>query len=148
MWSQKKRVRASSLDITPLVDMVFLLIIFFLLSTTFRVLPGVQVDLPAASSQKITQDRKDVVLAVNKAGEVFIDTEPIDLSSLEARLRGLAQEDKERTVFIRGDRTTSFGSIVDLLGTLKKTGLHRIAIITHPKKDDSGTPKPIEAPSP
>lgn len=137
MWSQKKSTRSGSLDITPLVDLVFLLVIFFLLSTTFRVLPGIRVDLPTASSQKISQEKKDVVLAVNKAGEVFLDKEPIELLALEVRLRDLAQEDKERTIFIRGDRSTSFGSVVDLLATVKKTGLHRIAIMTHPKKDDT-----------
>ncbi|MGC8908754.1 MAG: ExbD/TolR family protein [Desulfomonilaceae bacterium] len=136
MWSQKKKARAGALDITPLVDMVFLLIIFFLLSTTFRVLPGVRVDLPEASSQKMSQERKDIVIAVDQAGLIFLDREPIERSALEARLRELAQEDNERTVFIRGDRNTNFGTMVDLLGTVKKTGLHRIAIMTHQKKEE------------
>jgi len=145
MWSQKKTSRKNALDITPLVDMVFLLIIFFLLSTTFRVLPGVRIDLPEASSQRISQERKDVHLAVDQSGVVYLDSKPIEALALESRLLDLAHEEKDATVFIRGDRNTFFGSVVDLLGTVKKAGLHRIAIMTHPKKDSQDGQRAIGA---
>lgn len=138
MWMRAKKARGSSLDITPLVDLVFLLIIFFLLSTTFIVSPGIKIDLPQAISQKIHKESKEITLSVDQSGAVYLNKDPVDRDSLGSRLAGLAQEDLDTTVMIRGDRSTGFGQVVDVLGMVKQSGLHRIAIMTQPQKGPSG----------
>jgi biopolymer transport protein TolR len=140
MWLRGRKKKGSSLDITPLVDLVFLLIIFFLLSTTFNVSPGIRLDLPAASSQKINKERKEITLSVDQSGVLYVNKDPTDPSSLLSRLLAWAQEDRDTTVLIKGDRNTGYGQMVDILGTVKQSGLHRIAILTQPKKDQADTP--------
>jgi biopolymer transport protein ExbD/biopolymer transport protein TolR len=140
MWHRARKTESGGPDITPLVDMVFLLIIFFLLSTTFIVSPGIRLDLPVASSQKIQKERKELTISVDHSGAVYVDKDPIDSSLLLSRLLAWAQEDRETMVLIKGDRNTGYGQMVDILGTVKQAGLHRIAIVTVPKKDGSDSP--------
>ncbi len=140
MRPKSKKSKGGLLDITPLVDLVFLLIIFFLLSTTFRVLPGIRIDLPSASSQKIHSEKKEVTLSVDKSGTVYVDKYPVDPASLLSRLSVSAQEDRDMTVLIKGDRDAGFGKIVDVLDTVKKAGLSRIAIVTRNKKETAEAP--------
>ncbi|MBI5251235.1 MAG: biopolymer transporter ExbD [Desulfomonile tiedjei] len=137
MWLRTRKAKGGSLDITPLVDLVFLLIIFFLLSTTFNISPGIRLDLPEASSQKINKERKDITLSVDQSGTIYVNKDPIDRTSLLSRLLTWSHEDRDTTVLIKGDRNTGYGQMVDILGTVKQSGLHRIAIITQSKKDQS-----------
>jgi biopolymer transport protein ExbD len=137
MWLRAKKARGSSLDITPLVDLVFLLIIFFLLSTTFVVSPGIKIDLPQAISQEIRKENREITLSVDQSGAVYLNKDLVDRDSLVSRLAGLAQEDLDMTVLMRGDRSTGFGQVVDVLGIVKLSGLHRIAIMTQPQKGPS-----------
>ncbi len=136
MWLSDKKTRSNVPDITPLVDLVFLLIIFFLLSTTFRVSPGIKVDLPTASSQKIVQEKKEINLSVDRAGVVYIDKEPVETGALTYRLAAAASADRDTAVLIRGDREAEYGVVVDVLGAVKDAGLHRIAIMTQRKKTE------------
>lgn len=138
MSLRSRRAKGGSLDITPLVDMVFLLIIFFLLSTTFIVTPGIRIDLPAGSSQKIHKERKEITLSIDQTGIVYLNKEPLDPATLASRLVASAQEDRDTTVLIRGDTNTGFGKVVELLDTVKQSGLHRIAIMTQKKKEPQG----------
>lgn len=137
MWHRPKKATGSSLDITPLVDLVFLLIIFFLLSTTFNIFPGIRLNLPVASSQKIHKERTEITLSVDQSGVIYLNKDPVDPTFLLPRLHELAREDRDTTVLIRGDREVGFGRMVDLLGTVKDAGLHRIAILTQPKKEQA-----------
>ena len=139
MSLRRKRIVRGALDITPLVDLVFLLIIFFLLSTTFRITPGIKIDLPQASSQKIVSEKKEITLSVDQAGVVYFNKDPIQHAVLSSRLLTAAGEDPDTTVLIKGDRAAGFGCVVDLLGTVKDSGLHRIAIMTRPKKKQEST---------
>lgn len=137
MWLRARKARGGSVDITALVDLVFLLIIFFLLSTTFIVSPGIRIDLPEASSQRIQKERKEITLSVDESGFVYFNKDQVGPDALASRLAATAEEDPDTTVVIKGDRNTKFGGVVDLLDRVKKSGLHRIAIMTRRKKEQA-----------
>jgi len=124
--------------------MVFLLIIFFLLSTTFIVSPGIRLDLPVASSQTVKKERKEITLSVDQSGVIYVNKDPVDAHSLLSTLLALAHEDRDTMVLIKGDRNTGYGLMVDILGIVKQSGLHRIAIVTQPKKDQLNRLDPQE----
>lgn len=139
MWMKTGKAKGGSLDVTPLVDLVFLLIIFFLLSTTFRVAPGIRIDLPEASSQKIRTERKEIILTVDSSGAVYLNKYPVEPEALSVRLAASAQEDRDTTVLIKGDRNAGFGRMVDVLDRVKHAGLYRIAILTQKAKEQAAT---------
>lgn len=140
MWMKTGEERGGALDVTPLVDLVFLLIIFFLLSTTFRVAPGIRIDLPEASSQKIRTERKEIILTVDGSGAIYLNKDPVEPEALSVRLAASAREDRDTTVLIKGDRNAGFGRMVDVLDRVKYAGLYRIAILTQKVKDRDTPP--------
>jgi biopolymer transport protein TolR len=135
MWTKKGRSKGGALDVTPLVDLVFLLIIFFLLSTTFRVAPGIRIDLPEAASQKIRTERKEIILTVDSSGSIYVNKDLVEPEVLSVRLAASALEDRNTTVLIKGDRNAGFGRMVDVLDRVKHAGLYRIAILTQKVKE-------------
>ncbi|MFH0825585.1 MAG: biopolymer transporter ExbD [Pseudomonadota bacterium] len=144
MWMKRGKNKGGVLDITPLVDLVFLLIIFFLLSTTFNVAPAIKLDLPEASSQKIHREKKEITISVDQSGAVYVDKHPVEPNALLSTLSASAREDRDAVVLIKGDRASAFGRMAEVLGTVKQSGLHRIAIITQPKKSPEGSGAVIE----
>jgi biopolymer transport protein ExbD len=134
MWSQKRDADDSTLDMTPLVDVVFLLIIFFMLSTTFIVVPGLRIDLPTAASQKVSVEKHKVVLSVDRNGILYFDQDPVDEDTMVRLLKQAALENPLILVLMKGDRNSKYGRNVDLLDMVRKAGLNRIAIVTSTKK--------------
>lgn len=135
MWHHKRRPDETTLDVTPLVDVVFLIIIFFMLSTTFIVLPGIQIQLPEASSQKIKLEREEFVLTVDKEGRLYFDAETVSREEMEARLRRARTEVQDARIILKGDRDAGYGRVIDLLSLAKDCGLTRIAIVTEDKAE-------------
>ena len=78
MWTRRKHSENANLDMTPLVDIVFLLVVFFMLSTTFIVLPGIKIDLPEASSETVRLEKEEIVLSIEKGGEIYFNKERVD----------------------------------------------------------------------
>ena len=140
MWSQRKKPEESMLDMTPLVDVVFLLIIFFMLSTTFIVLPGITVDLPKASSERVTVEREEIVVSVDKHGAFYFNKDPVDDETMPARLSSAGQINKDVQILLKGDENCNYGRVVELLDMVRKCGLHKVAILTAGKKRDSTPP--------
>ena len=130
MWVRKKRSDDGNLDMTPLVDVVFLLIIFFMLSTTFIVLPGIKIDLPKVSAQKIELEKTEIVLTVDDSGELYFDQQSVDMKQMRLRLNSIASENPRTLVLLKGDRSAHYGPVIDVLNAIRTAGLNRIAIIT------------------
>lgn len=135
MWVGKKQPEESTLDMTPLVDVVFLLIIFFMLSTTFIVLPGLKIDLPEAAAEKIEIETKKAVLSVDREGVLYFDDEQVDRGSMRQKLIEASARDPETLILLKGDRGCGYGRVVDLLDMVRQTGLTRIAIVTSTEKE-------------
>jgi biopolymer transport protein ExbD len=140
MEFRKKRRDVVNPDITPLVDVVFLLLIFFMLSTTFIVLPGLKINLPAAASEKIEVEPEKLVLSVDEEGTLYFDDELVDRDSMKRKLREAAASDRDVLILLKGDRQCVYGRIVDLLDMVHQTGLNRVAIVTSPEKEPKSLP--------
>jgi biopolymer transport protein ExbD len=135
MWIHKRHADDSTLDMTPLVDVVFLLIIFFMLSTTFIVVPGLKIDLPKAASRMIEVEKHKVVLSVDKNGGLYFDQDHVDKETMFRLLRRAASENPGMLVLVKGDRNSKYGVNVDLLDMVRRAGLSRIAIVTSARRE-------------
>lgn len=140
MWARKKHSPDATLDLTPLVDMVFLLNIFFMVSTTFIVMPAIRIDLPQAAAEKVEIEKDRVSVSVDTAGVLYFDQDPVDEGAMRARLARTASENSRTLVLVRGDRSANYGPVVDLLDMVRQAGLQRIAIVTGQKKTVEAAP--------
>lgn len=123
------RARKPSINITPLIDVMFLLLIFFMVSSTFRDYPGIDVTLPKAASAE-TQDETGHELVVTDAGEYLLDGEAIDAQDLETELRALVVEDPRSAVVLRADEAARFQFVVSAIDAAKKVGVTNLVIPT------------------
>jgi biopolymer transport protein ExbD len=124
-----------SLNLTPLMDIMFLLVIFFAVSTTFKVFPGISVDLPGAESEKIKEEQKSLTAILTQAGEIFIDGEAIEEDRLVDTLLAKQKESPVDMFILEADRTAQHGQVVTLMDAAKKAGILHLAISTRSKDD-------------
>ncbi|PIE90240.1 MAG: biopolymer transporter ExbD [Acidobacteria bacterium] len=127
MLYRKKRDRGSLIDLSPLIDVVFLLLIFFMVSTTFKEDYGMDLTLPEASSVK-QQAQDDLGLWVNESGQIFVNGTQVKLSELESYLKEKAGEElAEKTVTLNIDRGIPHGRVVKIMDAVKSAGAKGIA---------------------
>ena len=120
------------LDMTPFVDTIFNLLIFFALSMNFLADPGITVDLPDASAKEAARKGGDLDVAITRKGEVRLDGAPVALANLRAALGEAAATGDRPQVLLRADRSVPHGLVVAVMDAAKSAGLTRIAILTRP----------------
>jgi len=119
------------LDLTPLIDVVFLLLIFFMVSTTFIHEPGgIKVDLPHSDTQEFIRESGEVVIEITEEGGLYVDEVPVDEEALRAALRRTMRADPESVVIIKADRGVEHGRVVQVMDWSKRAGLYRLAVAT------------------
>ena len=126
----RRKPAGGFIDMTPVVDTIFNLLIFFALSMNFLANPGITVDLPDASAPQVEREDGDIRVAVTPAGGIRLDGAPVTLGALGARLRELAAERRDPQVLIRADRRVPHGLVVAVMDAARSAGLTRLAIMT------------------
>jgi biopolymer transport protein ExbD len=132
-FSEKTQTDAS-LDITPIVDTVFNLLIFFALSLNFIVTPGINVDLPESITEEIIREREELIVVMDKDNNIFINENTVSIEQLVTIFSRAAQKSKDTLVIIQADQEVSHGNVVRMMDRAKKAGLVRLAIATAMKK--------------
>jgi biopolymer transport protein ExbD len=123
-------------DLTPLIDMVFLLLIFFLL-TSFFIRPSVPVDLPEAAEAQY-EEQQDVTITIEKDGRILLDGRPMTKKRLEDTLQWVfASTDATRAV-IQSDRAVPFGLVVEAMDVAKRAGAEGLSFLVDQPESHAG----------
>jgi len=125
---ERKRRGIMALEVTPLVDIVFLLLIFFLLTATYVKNPNLDINLPKASINQVTSHKHDITIAIRKDGELRYENQEVAPEKLEGILRAEFAEDQESIVVIRADEGTRHGKVVEVMDLAKRVGFAKLAI--------------------
>ena len=130
-FSPTRRRAPLVLELTPLIDVVFLLLIFFMVSTTFVNQPaGLQVELPRSENRDVIPEGSDVSVHLSADGRVFVDEEPVAEDQLRARLAAAALADPATMVVLRADQKLEYGRVVQIMDLARDLGLRNFAIAT------------------
>jgi biopolymer transport protein ExbD len=125
-------------DITPLIDIIFQLVLFFMVSTTFVTTPGIEVELPRSSSDVILREKAEVRVWVTAEGSVLVDEQPVDWAGLEGAFRRAMQEDTATLVVIKADKSVGHGRVVAVMDLARSMGLSNLAIATEANAAQGG----------
>jgi biopolymer transport protein ExbD len=109
------------IDITPLIDIVFQLLLFFIL-TSAMLQPGLPLDLPG-SKEKNEGTEADLVISINAEGGIFLNETPVSLEMVEPAVSSLAGENPDAAVILRGDRQVRYGRFFEVLDIIRSTGI-------------------------
>lgn len=123
------------LEITPLIDVVFLLLIFFLLSSSFVLQPGIKVKLPKAKTTEITEE-KEVYITIDKEGHLYLNEKFVREEKLSKKLQEIANQDSNKLIIVKADKDVLHGRVVWVLDYIKRAGLNRLAIATESKIEE------------
>lgn len=138
MRFRDKPPAAVSLDITPLVDVVFTLVIFFMITTTFSSVSGLKMDLPEAATTEQTRADKQVTITVDRGGQLYLQGESLDEGQLESRLLQAVQGEPNHLIVVQVDKDARFEPVVKVMDTARKLGLTRLAIAATPMVEEGG----------
>jgi biopolymer transport protein ExbD len=122
------------INVTPMVDLYLVLLLIFIIMTTAGV-QGLKVDLPKGSSAPALGGPKSKAITVNPEGKVFLDTVPVSLEELEAKLNAHKAQVPEFPVVVRGDSATQYQMVMNVLDVVGRVGITQIGLATQaPKK--------------
>ena len=124
--------RIVTINLMPLIDVMLVLIIFLVLTTTFILAPGIKVDLPQGRSAERASET-DAIVVIQQDGAVYFLDERVELPSLHAILSQAKQQRPGLRVVIRADKNVQHGRVVEVMDTAKAVGIERLAIATTPK---------------
>ena len=130
----KPQVREEiDLNLTPLIDVVFLLLIFFMVSTTFEKTAKLKVDLPEASAQAVQQSENKIVIGIDAKGRYYINDRQLvntQIKTLKIALMKVSGDNKEMPIVLRADAKTPHQSVVRAMDAASQIGLTRLSIST------------------
>ena len=124
------------LNLVPLIDVILVLIIFFVVTTTFDVRSTIQLELPKASEQPASEPLRGLGVLINADGRYFVNDQEVlrtDIESLKHALGEAAGDDRQQTVLLRADARTPYQAVVTAQDALGQLGFRRIAIATAPE---------------
>jgi biopolymer transport protein ExbD len=128
MRFRRRREEALELQLLPLIDVVFLLLIFFLMGTTFiELLDKLDIELPP-SKVASRQERRNNLLEMSATGEIYLNGARVSMQELEESLERIAEGKGSKTVVIKADRRVTHGDVVQVMGLCQKAKLLDIAI--------------------
>src|SRR5688500_16914365 len=134
MRIQRRSLKKARIEIIPMIDTIFFLLVFFMISTlSMARYRGLPVNLPrAASGQQAPAETAAVT--VDKAGGLFLDKQPVDRAVLENRLRAHFTQNPELLVVINADDGVEHGRVVEVMDAARSAGVAKLAIAVKPKE--------------
>ncbi|MEJ2528889.1 MAG: biopolymer transporter ExbD [Gammaproteobacteria bacterium] len=130
MGSERRRRSNVVLNLTPLIDIVFLLLVFFMLTAHFIQDQAIDITLPKANSSKPIEKDEYVEIVLTPQGELMLDGKTVAEADLEETLRGALHAPGKRFVRLRGDQESHFGKAVLVMDAARKAGAESLDILT------------------
>lgn len=121
----------AAMNITPLIDMVFILLIFFAVNASFVKEAGVEIERPSARTAE-TQQKANIMIAVTQNGEVWVDRQRVDPRSVRGHVERLHAENPEGAVVILADETSHTGLVIEVLDQARLAGVEQVAVAATP----------------
>ncbi|HEY0629461.1 MAG TPA: ExbD/TolR family protein [Sphingomicrobium sp.] len=128
----RRRAPMSEINVTPLVDVMLVLLIIFMVTAPLLV-AGVPIDLPESRAGALDQEAKPVQVAIDGRGVITVDDAPVaegELPALLARIASQPEPAEGRRIYLRADRSLDYGRVMQVMGELNRAGLNRVALVS------------------
>ena len=127
----------SQINVTPLVDVMLVLLIIFMVTTPLLI-HGVKVELPHTTASPLRSKKEPIVITVLRDGTVYMNRHRFTLDKLRPKLKALYPLMPDRQVAIRGDGNTAYKNVINVLGAVKAAGFKKVGLVTRPESSYAG----------
>ena len=125
----EKPVKKIGINLTPLIDVLFILIIFFTVSSTFLEQPGIELKLPEAESSESHTAQK-VIIYVDHENKLYLNDDPVELENVAKAVEKLISAQTDKSVVLHADEEVPHGIVIKIMDLLRKQGIYKIIIST------------------
>lgn len=116
------------INVTPFIDVMLVLLIIFMVAAPLATV-DIKIDLPASSAKPAPRPEKPIYLSIKEDKSLFIDNDEVDPAALGATLDRLTESDKEKTIFVRGDKGVDYGDLMIVMDNLRGAGYLKIGLV-------------------
>ena len=124
---QNPNGNAGDINLTPMIDMVFILLIFFIVTTSFVKESGVEIDRPSAQTAE-RKEQGNILIAITKDGEIWMDRRRVEPQAVRANIERLRAQNPEGSVIIQADQQSMTGILVKVIDQVRLAGISNIAL--------------------
>ena len=131
---QKEEKELISINITPLIDIVFLLLVFFMLATSFIQKSTIEVNLSSGKNVEIENEKNTIVLIINKKGQIYLNKKLINISSIRNEVISIIEKNPKSKILIKSDKKLAVQKVIRLIEEVRLAGTDNIKLVDLEKK--------------
>ena len=131
MHSGGRRGLVAEINVTPLVDVMLVLLIIFMVTAPMMT-QGLEVDLPETTAKALRQEEEPLVISLSKDGRIKLRNVEVSAKNLREQLGKMSDEEKKRPIYLRADKQVAYGDVVVLMNDIRKAGFEKLGMITKP----------------
>jgi biopolymer transport protein TolR len=118
----------SDINVTPFVDVMLVLLIVFMVTAPL-LSAGVPVDLPQANAKPLALEKEPVTVSIDAQGKIFVKDQEVEMDNLVEQLTAAVNNDLDQRIYVRGDKTASYGAIMQVMGAINGAGFTHIGLV-------------------
>lgn len=125
----KRRQVMSEINVTPFVDVMLVLLIIFMVAAPLLTV-GVPIDLPETRAKALNSETQPITISVNEQGQIFLQETEVPSDEILPKLSAIAKNGYEERIYVRGDKTADYGTVMRVMGLISQAGYKRLAMVT------------------
>jgi len=134
--SQRNGTTISQINVTPLVDVMLVLLVIFMVTAPI-LQQGVQVNLPQVQAGAIPGTDEQLVVTIDRKGKIYLNDNPMSLAELGKKLRAIRRLQQDRGVYLRADNDVRYGVVIKTIAEIKEAGIKKLGMVTRPLSEQS-----------
>jgi len=137
IFESRRRRFLAEINVIPLVDVVLVLLVIFMV-TAPMLYRGIDIKLPTSTSNTIRPEER-IILTIERDQKLYMDKDPVSVRQLEFKLRTVKQRNAEVAVYLRADRDVPYGTVVQVMDGVKRSGIEKLGMVTDPEVQERVT---------
>ena len=119
----------SEINVTPFVDVMLVLLVVFMITAPLLTV-GVPIDLPKTAASNLQGSEEPLTVSINDKGKIYLQKTLVKQEELVARMLAISENLTSRRIFVRGDRSVDYGTVMEVMGSLNAAGFNKVALVT------------------
>ena len=119
----------SEINVTPFVDVILVLLIIFMVAAPLLTV-GVPIDLPETQANALNSETQPITISVNQKGQIFLQETEVPIDEVVAKLQAIARNGYDERIYVRGDRSADYGTVMRVMARISQAGYRRIGLVT------------------